>query len=102
MLGEVLGVERRRRWSEDEKLEILSEVGVGGASVTRRSRSATRSRVPSDLPPEAPSFITRVCGSGFHILRFGFGQARRERSPQIAQAPGARRTGFCCRGTSAA
>ncbi len=35
MLGEVLGVERRRRWSADEKLEILSEVGVGGASVTQ-------------------------------------------------------------------
>lgn len=35
MLGEVLGVERRRRWSEDEKLESLSEVGLGGASVTQ-------------------------------------------------------------------
>ncbi|WP_369333202.1 transposase [Tranquillimonas alkanivorans] len=30
-----MGVGRRRRWSEDEKLEILSEVGVGGASVTQ-------------------------------------------------------------------
>ena len=30
-----------------------------------------------DLPPEAPSFITRVCGFGFYILRFRFGQARR-------------------------
>ena len=39
-----------------------------------------------DLPPEAPSFITRVCGFGFHILRRWFGQARRARSPQIAQA----------------
>ncbi|MHA3916719.1 DUF1194 domain-containing protein, partial [Halovulum sp. GXIMD14793] len=39
-----------------------------------------------DLPPEAPSFITRVCGSGFHIRWFRFGQARRARSPQIAQA----------------
>mgnify|MGYP000669309166 FL=1 len=39
-----------------------------------------------DLPPEAPSFITRVCGFGFHILRRQFGQARRARSPQIAQA----------------
>ncbi len=29
MMGEVLGVERRRRWSDDEKLEILSEVGIG-------------------------------------------------------------------------
>ena len=42
-----------------------------------------------DLPPEAPSFIMRVCGSGFHILRRQFGQARRARSPQIAQALGA-------------
>lgn len=29
-----------------------------------------------DLPPEAPSFITRVCGSGSHIPGFRFGQAR--------------------------
>ena len=35
MLSEVLGVERRRRWSDDEKLEIVLEVGVGGASVTQ-------------------------------------------------------------------
>lgn len=55
-----------------------------------------------DLLPEAPSFITRVCGSGFHILRFRFGQARRKRSPQIAQAPGALLWVFCCRAMSAA
>ena len=33
------GVERRRRWSDEEKLSILGEVGVGGetvASVARR------------------------------------------------------------------
>lgn len=35
MLGEVLGVERRRRWSDDRKLEILLEVGAAGASVTQ-------------------------------------------------------------------
>ena len=47
-----------------------------------------------DLPPGRPSFITRVLGvdSG----RFRVGQARRARRPQIAQAPGARRTGSCC------
>ena len=47
MLGEVLGVERRRRWSEDEKLEILSEVGVGGASVTQVAQryEITRSQI---------------------------------------------------------
>ena len=43
MQGEVLGVERRRRWSEEEKLEILSEVGVFGASVTQVAQR-TRSR----------------------------------------------------------
>ena len=43
-----------------------------------------------DLPPEAPSFITRVCRSGFHILRLRNGQARRARSPHLAQASGAR------------
>lgn len=47
MRGEVLGVERRRRWSEDEKLEILSEVGVGGSSVTQvaQRHEITRSQI---------------------------------------------------------
>ena len=47
MLGEVLGVERRRRWSEDEKLEILSEVGLSGASVTQvaQRHEITRSQI---------------------------------------------------------
>jgi len=35
MLREVLGVERRRRSSDEEKLEIMLEVGIGGASVTQ-------------------------------------------------------------------
>ena len=50
----------------------------------------------ADLPPEAPSFITRVCRLGFHILRRQFGQARRERSRQIAQALDARQRVFGC------
>ena len=47
MLGEVLGVERRRRWSDDEKLEILSEVGFGGATVTQvaQRHELTRSQI---------------------------------------------------------
>ena len=55
----------------------------------------------TDLPPEAPSFITRVCGFGFHILHRQFGQARRAQSPQVAQAPGALQWAFCSRETSA-
>jgi transposase len=35
MRGEVLGLERRRRWSDEDKLEIVSLVGVGGATVTQ-------------------------------------------------------------------
>jgi len=35
MRGELLGVERRRFWGDEEKLEIVMSVGVGGASVTQ-------------------------------------------------------------------
>ena len=35
MRGELLGIERRRRWDDDEKLAMVSAVGVGGATVTQ-------------------------------------------------------------------
>jgi len=36
MRGEILDhFERRRRWSDEQKLAIVTEVGVGGASVTQ-------------------------------------------------------------------
>lgn len=35
MRGEVLGVERRRRWSDEYKLSIVSSVGIDGATVTQ-------------------------------------------------------------------
>ena len=35
MRGDILGFERRRRWSDDEKLEIVLSVGMGGATVTQ-------------------------------------------------------------------
>ena len=34
MRGEVLGVERRRRWNDEVKLAIVSAVGIDGATVT--------------------------------------------------------------------
>lgn len=34
----IFGVERRRRWSDDEKLAILMEVGVAGATVADVAR----------------------------------------------------------------
>jgi len=36
--SELLGVERRRRWTREEKLAILSEIGVDGASVSEVAR----------------------------------------------------------------
>lgn len=34
MQGDILGRERRRRWRDEEKLAVVLEVGVEGASVT--------------------------------------------------------------------
>ena len=53
-----------------------------------------------DLPPGRPSFITRVLG--VDSCRFGLGQARRARSPQVAQALGALQRVFCCPAMSVA
>ena len=55
-----------------------------------------------DLPPAGPSLMTRVCGFGLDSCRFRAGQARRARSPQIAQASGALRPVFCSRAMSVA
>jgi transposase len=35
MRGEILGLERRRRWSDETKLAIVMSVGVEGATVTQ-------------------------------------------------------------------
>ena len=35
MRGEILGVERRRFWRDDDKLEIVMSVGIDGATVTQ-------------------------------------------------------------------
>jgi transposase len=35
MRGDVLGLERRRRWRDEDKIRIVSSVGVGGVTVTQ-------------------------------------------------------------------
>jgi transposase len=44
MRGEILGLERRRFWRDEEKLEIIMSVGVGGATVTQR-HEVTRQQI---------------------------------------------------------
>ena len=83
-------------------LEFAISGHVSGADYETVLIPAIEKALESDLPPDGPSFITRVCGSGFHILRLRFGQARRARSPQIAQASGALVRGVGCQGMSAA
>jgi len=47
MRGEILGLERRRRWSDEEKIGIVMSVGVDGASVTQvaQRHDVTRQQV---------------------------------------------------------
>ncbi len=35
MRGEILGLERRRFWRDEDKLEIITSVGIGRATVTQ-------------------------------------------------------------------
>lgn len=53
MRGEVLdGVERRRRWSDEQKLRLLMEVGLRGATLTdvARRHSVSRSQLYGNRP----------------------------------------------------
>ena len=49
MRGDILGLERRRRWSDDEKLGIVLSVGMGGATVTQvaQRHDVTRQQIYS-------------------------------------------------------
>ena len=44
MRGEVLGIERGRRWSDEEKLAVVSLVAIEGAAVTRAAQPHEMSR----------------------------------------------------------
>jgi len=94
--AELLGVERRRRWTRDQKLAVLNEIGVGGASVSDvarrhdvprqnlyqwrrdvRRKALTDSLgvtfIPVDPPPEpSPSFAGSAGGVEI-LLRNGRG-----------------------------
>ena len=91
-------------YSETQIVSILNEAenGVPVSELCRTHGMSSAafyqwgSKCEPDLPPEAPSFITRVCEFGLYILRFRFGQVRRARSPQIAQALDALQRVFCC------
>lgn len=43
----LIGVERRRRWSDEQKLRVLSEIGIDGASVAEvaRRHDSTRQHI---------------------------------------------------------
>lgn len=49
MRGDILGLERRRRWSDEAKLEIVLSVGADGATVTQvaQRHDVTRQQIYS-------------------------------------------------------
>ena len=69
MRAEILGRERRRRWTDEQKLEIIVAVGVNGATVTEvaRRHDLTRQQIYTWrhdlkkrgllLPPAEPVFL---------------------------------------------
>ncbi len=38
MRPELLGIERRRRWTREQKLAVLNEIGLNGASISDVAR----------------------------------------------------------------
>ena len=50
MRGDILGLERRRRWSDEEKLGIVLSVGVAGATVTQEEATIVAFRRHTLLP----------------------------------------------------
>ena len=71
MRCEILGLERRRRWSDDEKLAIVLSVGIDGATVTQvaQRHEITRQQIyawrydlkkKGMLPPDAATLFLPV------------------------------------------
>ncbi|WP_371742682.1 transposase [Ensifer sp. ENS09] len=56
MRVEILGQERRRRWGDEHKLDIVMSVGVSGATVTEvaHRHDVTRQQIHTELAPERP------------------------------------------------
>ena len=56
MRGEILGLERRRFWSDEEKLRIVTSVGIGGATVTQVAQRHEISNHPIEAACRISSF----------------------------------------------
>lgn len=86
--------------------ELWKDLGfdhaLGRALRSGKRKLDVQALVRADLPPLGPSFITRVCGFEIGSRVGRSGQARRARSPQIAQASGALRAASGSRARNAA
>jgi len=71
MRGEILGLERRRRWSDEDKLGIVMSVGIDNATVTQvaQRHDVTRQQIyawrhdlkkKGLLPPESGALFLAV------------------------------------------
>jgi transposase-like protein len=91
MRGEILGLERRRLWRDEDKVEIVMSVGIGGATVTQvaQRHEVTRQQIYAWRPARkrrrspgslAACQITSATTSGADGLA-----ANRQRSTQIGE-----------------
>lgn len=82
MRGEISGFERRRRWSDEDKLEIVLSVGVDGAMVTQvaHRNDVTRQHVYSWRHYQEGAVVSRgwravlscrhcLCTRHFHLQK---------------------------------
>ena len=90
MRGDILGLERRRRWSDEEKLGIVLSVGVAGATVTQvaQRHEVTRQQLyawrhelkkKGLLSPVVSRMWWKLPSSGLRACNDGSSQAARSR-----------------------
>ncbi|MBB4167363.1 transposase [Rhizobium sp. BK538] len=97
MRVEILGQERRRRWGDEKKLDVVMSVGLDGATVTEvaHRHDVTRQQIyawrhelkkKGLLPPTADTVFLRVDTSAMDDAALGREEVARERKHPIGAA----------------
>jgi transposase-like protein len=80
---EILGRERRRRWTDAEKLEILSAIGVNGETLSRVARRYDAPCIVFQAAREMPSLPSGAQFQGMSSSHRDAGQSLALRAPHM-------------------